>query len=79
MEPIRREVGTFLNEQGVTFQTILGAAPDAPREDLYRIALQLSRSKANVTVAIGGGSTIDAVKAAAVLATYSSREVQKAL
>jgi len=79
MEPIRRELESSLNEQGVTFQTILGAAPNAPREDLYRIALQLSRSKADMVVAVGGGSTIDATKAAAILATYSAQEVQKAL
>lgn len=79
MGPIRREVESSLNEQEVALQTILGAAPNAPREDLYRIALQLSRSKADMVVAVGGGSTIDAAKAAAVLATYSPQEVQKAL
>ena len=79
VEPPRKEVVNSLKEQGVAFQTILGAAPDAPREDLYRIALQLSRSKADLIIAIGGGSTIDAAKAAAVLVTYSPEEVQKAL
>ena len=79
VEPARKEVVNSLKEQGVAFQTILGAAPNAPREDLYRIALQLSRSKADLIIAIGGGSTIDAAKAAAVLVTYSPEEVQKAL
>lgn len=79
VEPFRQEIETSLKEQGVAFQTILGAAPNAPREDLYRMALQLSRAKADMIIALGGGSTIDAAKAAAVLVTYSPEEVQKAL
>ncbi len=79
VEPIRKEVENSLKEQGVAYQTVLGAAPNAPREDLYRIALQLSRSRADMIIAIGGGSTVDAAKAAAILVTYSPDEVQKAL
>ena len=49
-----------------------GARPNAPREDVYRLAYQLSisKSKWKGVVAIGGGSCIDASKAALVLATY---------
>lgn len=79
VEPIRKEVENSLKEQGVAYQTVLGAAPNAPREDLYRIALQLSRSRADMIIAVGGGSTVDAAKAAAILVTYSPDEVQKAL
>ena len=79
VEPIRKEVEKSLSENDISCSAILGAAPNAPREDLYRIALQLSRSKAEVIIAVGGGSTIDATKAAAVLATYSPEEVQKTL
>lgn len=79
VEPIRKEVENSLKEQGVAYQTVLGAAPNAPREDLYRIALQLSRSQADMIIAIGGGSTVDAAKAATILVTYSPEEVQKAL
>jgi len=46
-----------------------GARPNAPREDLYRMAEAVRASAAEAVVAIGGGSTIDAAKAAAVLAT----------
>ncbi len=46
-----------------------GAAPNAPREDLARIAEQLTLQAPDVVVSFGGGSTIDAVKAAEVLRT----------
>jgi len=48
---------------------IAGAAPNAPREDLARIAEELGRSNADLVVSFGGGSTIDAAKAAEVLRT----------
>lgn len=46
-----------------------GAAPNAPREDLARITDFLRRVAPDVIVSFGGGSTIDAVKAAEVLRT----------
>jgi alcohol dehydrogenase len=48
---------------------ILGAGPNAPREDVLRIASELQRAKPDVIVTFGGGSTIDAAKAAEVLCT----------
>ena len=68
-----------LKANGVAFDLINGARPNAPREDVYRISLQTARSKADVIVGFGGGSTIDASKAAAVLNTYSSAEVMETL
>lgn len=47
-----------------------GARPNAPREDVYRLAYQLSRSKWDGVVVVGGGSCIDASKAALTLAMY---------
>jgi len=47
-----------------------GARPNAPREDVYRLAYQLSRSKWDGVVAVGGGSCLDSSKAALTLATY---------
>jgi len=47
-----------------------GARPNAPREDVYRLAYQLSRSGCDGVVAIGGGSCLDAAKAALVLAIH---------
>lgn len=46
-----------------------GARPNSPREDVYRIQDAVAAAGADVVIAVGGGSTIDAAKAAAVLAT----------
>ncbi len=48
---------------------IEGAKPNAPREDLFRITEELRAANPNVVVCMGGGSTIDAAKAAEVLRT----------
>jgi alcohol dehydrogenase class IV len=50
-------------------EVIRGAAPNAPREDLARITQELIRLDADVILSFGGGSTIDATKAAEVLQT----------
>jgi len=48
---------------------IQGASPNAPREDLFRIQAELETANPDVIVSFGGGSTIDATKAAEVLRT----------
>jgi alcohol dehydrogenase len=48
---------------------IQGAGPNAPREDLFRITDELEMLDPDVIVSFGGGSTIDAAKAAEVLRT----------
>ena len=48
---------------------IAGARPNAPREDLARITTGLAELEPEVIVSFGGGSTIDATKAAEVLRT----------
>jgi len=59
-----------LNAAGVTIAgETAGAQPNAPREDLYRIMADLKRCNPDVIVSFGGGSTIDAAKAAEVLHT----------
>lgn len=68
-----------LKGNGVEFELVTGARPNAPREDVYRIALQTARSHSDLIVALGGGSTIDAAKAAAVLNTYAPSEVMPIL
>lgn len=46
-----------------------GAAPNAPRQDVERLRSWLEAVDPDVVVSFGGGSTIDAVKAAEVLRT----------
>ena len=59
-----------LDASGVEVVGIVdSAAPNAPREDLARIAAALATMDSDVIVSFGGGSTIDAVKAADVLRT----------
>jgi len=79
MEGTLKTVSDSLKDRGVEFEVIAGAGPNAPREDLYRLALQVARARPEVLVAIGGGSTIDAAKAANILAIFSPGEVKKAL
>lgn len=41
--------------------------PNAPEEDMYKLAELLKEQQADVVISMGGGSTIDAVKSAIVL------------
>jgi len=57
-------------EAGVTLAgEIKGAGPNAPRGDLSRITDELKTLDPDVIISFGGGSTIDATKAATVLRT----------
>jgi alcohol dehydrogenase class IV len=51
--------------------TIQGASPNAPREDVQRIRTELARLNPELVISFGGGSTIDAVKAASVLSAFN--------
>lgn len=58
----------------VTNTCVPGAKPNTPREDVYRLESYILHHQPDCVVAVGGGSTIDACKAAIVLAAYG-REV----
>lgn len=64
-----------LDRNCVSYTVISGSAPNTPREDVYRIANEISKNRPDSVVAIGGGSTIDAVKAACIIAAYSPAKV----
>jgi len=67
-----RIIRNSLAESGVNLVAeIRGARPNCPREDLFRIADRLRGTEADVLVSFGGGSTIDAAKAAEILRTLN--------
>ncbi len=67
-EPFIGTIRDSLRKAGVEIVAELdGAAPNAPRGDLARITAGLAQSDHDVVVSFGGGSTIDATKAAEVI------------
>jgi alcohol dehydrogenase class IV len=62
------------SSQVSVFDPVMGAAPNAPREDVYRLQGHILHKKPDVIVSVESGSGIDACKAAAVLATFGDIE-----
>jgi len=70
IEALIRQVEDSLTGSDITLAgKIDGARPNAPREDLARITEALRAHQPDLIVSLGGGSTIDCVKAAEVLRT----------
>ncbi len=72
LAPVVDRARAALAEYGVGLaggRIVPGAGPNAPREDVYRIVTYILHFKPDCLVVIGGGSSIDASKAANVLAT----------
>ena len=68
-ERVISQVERSLESAGVVvLGEIKGARPNAPRADVQRLASELRELKPEVSVVIGGGSNVDAAKAAGVLA-----------
>lgn len=66
------ELKDSLKTAGVeVISEVKGPRPNAPREDVCRIAGELLTASPDVIISFGGGSTIDAVKAASVLWTLN--------
>jgi alcohol dehydrogenase len=76
LKPVADAVIAALQDAGVILLTdapVPDARPNAPREDVYRIESYILHHRPDCLVAVGGGSTIDACKAAALLATLGKQ------
>jgi alcohol dehydrogenase len=68
--PYKDRVISYLAGAGLeVVDVVQGAAPNAPFVDVYRIHSHIMHKRPDVVVVMDSGSSIDAVKAAAVLAT----------
>lgn len=74
IDPYVNTIRESAKQAGLTLCTeIQGARPNAPLEDLARIQQELTQADPDVIISFGGGSTIDAAKAAEVLRTLGGR------
>ncbi|MDO4299565.1 MAG: iron-containing alcohol dehydrogenase [Lachnospiraceae bacterium] len=76
LKPVADQAAGYLKAVGVEVvldEAIPGARPNAPREDVYRLESYILHYNPDCIVAIGGGSTIDACKAASMLAAYGRK------
>ncbi len=77
LNPALDQVVTSLKANGVEILgPVQGAAPNAPREDVYRLQGHILHNKPDVIVSVESGSGIDACKAAATLATFGDIEAE---
>ena len=69
-KPLQTKVLSYLEEAGVEVVDVVnGAKPNAPFADVYRIHSHIMHKKPDVIVVMDGGSSIDACKCAAALAS----------
>lgn len=73
--PVHEKARASLKSGGVSLagELIPGADPNAPREDVTRIADAIQNQDPDVVVSIGGGSVVDSAKAAAALVTLGDK------
>jgi alcohol dehydrogenase len=69
---LREKILKSLNSKKIKVLKIVdGSKPNTPREDVYRIQDEIEKLNPELLVVVGGGSTIDCVKASSILATYT--------
>jgi alcohol dehydrogenase class IV len=77
IKPSLDHVISSLKNNGIeVLGPVQGAAPNAPREDVYRLQGHILHKRPEVIVSFDSGSGIDACKAAAVLATFGDIEAE---
>jgi len=72
LSPIANKVVNSLNKYGIKLaggKIVPDAKPNCPREDVYRIETYILHFQPDCIIAVGGGSTLDAAKAANTLAS----------
>jgi alcohol dehydrogenase len=73
--PYKERTLRYLTDAGLEIVDVVpGAAPNAPFVDVYRIHSHIMHKRPDVLVVMDSGSSIDSVKAAAVLATLGDIE-----
>ncbi len=76
---VHADVKAALSAAGVELagDFIPGAGPNAPREDVYRIAEEIKKQNPDVVISVGGGSGIDATKCAVAYMTLDEKDLDK--
>jgi len=72
LKPVVDKVIDSLDKYGIELaggRVVPDAKPNCPREDVYRIETYILHYQPDCIIAVGGGSTLDAAKAANVLAS----------
>jgi alcohol dehydrogenase class IV len=64
-----------LEKNSISYRMIEGVEPNPSKETVYRIVYHLLAGNFNSLLAIGGGSVIDAAKAAGILGTIKEGEI----
>lgn len=74
-DEIRGNVCRIFHDSGTRLagDIIDGAKPNSPFEDVFRISEEVSRQHPDFVVSVGGGSLIDAVKAAIVYSIFKDK------
>lgn len=67
------EILVCIQENGLQYQTFDEVKPNPRDEDVYRAAAVITKNNLGAVIAVGGGSTIDTAKAAALLATHGGK------
>lgn len=75
-EPLHEALRTALARPNLrpAGEFIVGAAPNSPKEDVFRVAEALREQAPDVVVAAGGGSLIDATKASLCLLALGDQD-----